>query len=286
MQDVTSRRSLWFYLLTLSMAHRRHNKVLMYGCGIGPIQYPSNRRRCAKTLNRCVDAITLRDVNSKEELAEMGVTGPEIILSADPTVILPAADEGTADALMAQGGLEKDGNYICFTLRPWPGFEEKVDAFAAGARCAYEKHGLTPVFLPIEERLDGPAAEKVAAKLGKIPHVVVHQCARSAHVIAMFARMKMVVSMRLHALVFAAGQGVPLVGIVYDQKVSSFLDYIGQDLYMDLKDVTKDRLCAAIDRAAARMEDRAFLRDGVDRLRSVEGRNSQVAARLLGRQEP
>ena len=40
MQDVTSRRSLWFYLLTLSMAHRRHNKVLMYGCGIGPIPIP------------------------------------------------------------------------------------------------------------------------------------------------------------------------------------------------------------------------------------------------------
>ena len=26
------------------------------------------------------------------------------------------------------------------------------------------------------------------------------------------------------------GQGVPLVGVVYDQKISSFLNYIGQDL--------------------------------------------------------
>ena len=42
--------------------------------------------------------------------------------------------------------------------------------------------------------------------------------------------MKVVVSMRLHALVFSASQGVPLVGVVYDQKISSFLSYIGQDL--------------------------------------------------------
>lgn len=281
MQDVTSRRSLWFYLLTISMAHRRHNKVLMYGCGIGPIQYPSNRRRCARVLEKSVDAITLRDVNSKEELADMGVTKPEIILSADPTVILPAADEGTVDGLLRERGLEKDGAYICFTLRPWPGFEEKADAFAAGARYAYEKYGLTPVFLPIEARLDNAAAKKVTAKLGDVPHVIAPQCTCSSHVIGMFARMKAVVSMRLHALVFAAGQGVPLVGVVYDQKVSSFLDYIGQDLYMDLKDVTAEGLCAAIDKAAARIDDREFLLSGVERLRAVEGRNSETAARLL-----
>lgn len=44
MQDVTSRRSLWFYLFTISAAKKLGNRVLMYGCGIGPIHYPSNRR--------------------------------------------------------------------------------------------------------------------------------------------------------------------------------------------------------------------------------------------------
>ncbi len=281
MQDVTSRRSLWFYLLTIAMAHKRHNKVLMYGCGIGPIQYPSNRRRCARVLRKNVDAITLRDVHSKEELADMGVTGPEIVLAADPTVILPPAEPAVVDGLMEQWGLDREGRYICFTLRAWPGFDEKVDVFAAGARYAYETHGLTPVFLPIEARLDTPAAKKVADRLGETPHFIAPQCANSAQVIGIFARMEAVVSMRLHALVFAAGQGVPLVGIVYDQKVSSFLDYIGQDLYMDLKDVTAEGLCAAIDKAVARTGDKAFLLSGVERLRAVESHNSETAARLL-----
>ena len=40
MQDVTSHRSLWFYLFTISWAKRLGNQVMMYGCGIGPIHPP------------------------------------------------------------------------------------------------------------------------------------------------------------------------------------------------------------------------------------------------------
>ena len=282
MQDVTSRRSLWFYLLTISMAHLRHNKVLMYGCGIGPIQYPSNRRLCSRVLQKNVDAITLRDVNSQDELRDMGIDRPEIILSADPTVILPAAPREVTDGLMENLGMDSEGAYICFTLRTWPGFdEEKAECFAQAARYAYQRHGLTPVFLPIEAKLDNVAAAMVTRRLEDVPHFVAPQSASSYHAIGLFARMKVVVSMRLHALVFAAGQGVPLVGIVYDQKISSFLDYIGQDLYLDLHEVTAPALEDYIDRAVARMGDREFLLGGVERLRQVEHRNSEAAAGFL-----
>ena len=89
MQDVTSHRSLWFYLFTISAAKRLGNRVLMYGCGIGPIQSAANRKRASRVLQKSVDAITLRDTHSAAELEDMGVTHPKIILSADPTVILP-----------------------------------------------------------------------------------------------------------------------------------------------------------------------------------------------------
>src|SRR5699024_9100478 len=106
---------------------------------------------------------------------------------------------------------------------------------------AYEKYGLTPVFLPIERRLDVDAA-RLAAKYTKAPHHILTYTGSSDHTIGLFARMQAVLSMRLHALVFSAGQGVPLVGVVYDQKISSFLSYIGQDLYTDLDQVTAETL--------------------------------------------
>ncbi len=285
MQDVTSHRSLFFYLFTISAAKVLGNQVLMYGCGIGPIHSQSNRRRAAQVLQKRVDAITLRDTHSREELEHMGVTNPRIVLSADPTVILPAAPEPVVDGLLEREGLDPHGKYIGFTLRPWPGFGEKREIFAAAAEYAYRVHGLTPVFLPIESRLDLSAIRQVAA-LVKTPHHIIQETGSSAHTIGLFARMQVVVSMRLHALVFAASQGVPLVGVVYDQKISSFLDYIGQDLYTDLSTLTLEALTAQIDAACARVGDRAFLTGGVDRLRQVEHRNSETAAALLGLDKP
>ena len=212
------------------------------------------------------------------------MTRPEIVLSADPTVILPAADPQVVDGLLESQGLDPNKRYIGFALRPWPGFEAKAHLFGAAADYAWEKYGLTPVFLPIERRLDVGAAQ-LAARHMKAPYHILSHTGSSDHTIGLFARMQVVVSMRLHALVFAAGQGVPLVGVVYDQKISSFLSYIGQDLYTDLDSVTAQALCAHIDAACARIGDTAFLEGGVERLRTVERRNLETAARLLSRRD-
>lgn len=281
MQDATSRRSLWFYLFTISAAKLLGNRVMMYGCGIGPIHYSSNRRLAAGVLQKRVDAITLRDTHSRNELEQMGVTAPEIILSADPTVILPAAESATVDGILESAGLDPAGRYIGFTLRPWPGFEEKAALFGQAADYVYEKYGLTPVFLPIERRLDVGAAQ-LAARGMKAPHYILEETGSSSHTIGLFARMQVVVSMRLHALVFSAGQGVPLVGVVYDPKISSFLSYIGQDLYTDLDHLTLEGLKTHLDAAVGRIGDEAFLSGGVERLRNVEQRNRDTAGRLLG----
>lgn len=282
MQDVTSHRSLWFYLFTISWAKRLGNRVMMYGCGIGPIHSPANRRRAARVLQKSVDAITLRDTHSKDELDDMGVTAPEVLLSADPTVILPPAPEQAIDGILESQGIDPAGKYIGFSLRPWPGFEEKAPVFAAAADYAYEKYGLIPVFLPIERRLD-VAAARTAARYMKAPYFILPETGNSAHTIGLFKRMQVVVSMRLHALIFAAGQGVPLVGVVYDQKISSFLSYIGQDLYTGLEQVTEERLRSYLDAACGRVGDTEFLSGGVERLRQVERRNSETARRLLER---
>lgn len=58
MQDVTSRRSLWFYLYTLDAAKRRGCKVMMYGCGIGLSTMHITANGPAVPINRSVDVIT------------------------------------------------------------------------------------------------------------------------------------------------------------------------------------------------------------------------------------
>ena len=282
MQDVTSSRSLWFYLFTIWCAKRLGNKVMMYGCGIGPVQRPANRRLTARILQNNVDAITLRDALSKSELDDMKITNPKVLLSADHTVILPPSPPEVIDGLMESHGLDPHGRYLGLSLRSWRGYPAKAHLFGALADLAWEKYGLTTVFLSIEPRLDVPAAQLAAAHIKKAPYHIIEHGGSSSHTIGLFSRMQLVVSMRLHALVFAAGQHVPVVGVVYDQKVSSFLAYIGQDLYCGLNEVTLDTLCDHLDRAYQRIDDTQFLRECLERLLRVESQNTQTAKELLG----
>ena len=67
-QDATSRRSLLYYLYTLWAAKKHKCRVLMYGCGIGPVRYRGDRRLTRRILNQCVDMITLREADSLREL--------------------------------------------------------------------------------------------------------------------------------------------------------------------------------------------------------------------------
>jgi polysaccharide pyruvyl transferase CsaB len=280
-QDVTSRRSLWYYLGNIQIAKRRGCRVQMYGCGIGPILREQHRRMTARVLNASVDAITLREPDSLAELESMGVTRPRILLTADPALTLRGADDDAVDSCMLRAGIPPHGHYLCLALRRWKGFEDKAPLFAAAADYAYRTYGLTPVFLAVEKHQD-PSAARLAAAHVTAPHYFIDDAGDAGCIIGVLSRMRAVVSMRLHALIFAAGQGIPLVGAVYDPKVSAFLRYIGQELFADLDSLTADSLTGMIDRAVAQGEHPEAQAAAVRRLRETEQRNVAVARELLG----
>ena len=280
MQDVTSTRSLWYYCYTLRAAKKRGCKVMMYGCGIGPINRAGNRKMAAKTIDRSVDRITLRDDNSRHELADMGVTRPDIRVSADPTIILDAAPAEVVSLAMEQSGIDPNGRYIGFGLRHWKGLDAALPEIAAAANYAYEKHGLTPVFVPIEFPSDLVPAERVGALL-HCPWYAVRTRQPIEVTIGILARMKTVVGIRLHSLMFSAGQGVPVVGMSYDIKVDGFLKYIGSRTCLQLRTVRADELCRLIDECVSGALD-SEVRRTAEMLREREHENVRGAAILLG----
>ncbi|MBQ1711893.1 MAG: polysaccharide pyruvyl transferase family protein, partial [Firmicutes bacterium] len=87
-QDVTSRRSLLYYLATIRLAKRFGCSVVMYGCGIGPVEKSSDRKLAAKVINKCADCITLRDSRAQKELEALGVSGKDVRISGDPALSL------------------------------------------------------------------------------------------------------------------------------------------------------------------------------------------------------
>ncbi len=278
-QDVTSTRSLIYYLYTIRFAKALGCKVVMYGCGIGPVHKKMNRKITGKVINENADIITLRDDNSLNELNRLQVTKPQIRLSADPALILPAAPSARIDDLLDQQGIPKDGNYICFALRKWKEFDAAAAEIARAAEYAYETFGLTPLFLPIEYPSDLEPADRVTELL-RCPYYKVTERFPIDVTIGVLARMKTVVGMRLHSLMFAAGKGVPVVGISYDVKVDNFLKYIASSNCIPLTALTAELLIPAIGDCATGRYD-ADVRRTAEMLLTREAENIRAVRALM-----
>ena len=276
-QDSTSSRSLFYYLFTIWAAKRMGAKVLMYGCGIGHVQRPFNRRAARIVLDRNADIITLRDRISHRELTEMGITRPDIRFSADPALSLQPASDEMACAYLREHGLDPNGRYICFSLRPWKEFRNFA-AFAKAADYARERYGLEAVFMPIENPTDVEPSSTTLALMEQ-SGTLLPAPEKVELAMAVLRRMQMVCAMRLHALVFSAAADTPFIAVSYDIKVQSFMEYVNNPSCCGLDAVTDEFLMEQIDRV---MADPAAYRDTAARLRSMEAQNNLAARELLG----
>ena len=276
-QDVTSSRSLYFYLFTLQAAKWFGCRVIMYGCGIGPVLSATNRRIAGRVLNRTAETITLRDSISRAALQEMRVEKPRILLSADPTINITKSPADRVQRAFARESVPPECKKIGFCLRNWPNFNA-AQPLAAAAAYSFEKYGLTPVFVPIELPRDIAAAELVLPHM-TVPYYLCRKRHKVEDLIGMLGSMEVVVGMRLHALVFATLGGAPVVGVSYDVKVDSFIREIGSRTSLTLEMAQKGELCAGIDRAID--FGKAAVEVAANRLREAERINIEAAKMLL-----
>ena len=275
MQDATSTRSLLYYLFSIKQAARKGCKVMLYGCGIGPISRRRNQKRTTKVLNRCADIIAVRDRYSREFLETLGVTEPEIHLTADPALLINPEAGFSQGSYLAQCGIREGHRYFMLSVRPWPGFEKHIDDFAEAVEYAREKYHLFPILYCMEPNKDEGASKAVREKL-KGPSLLLNAGSSGVEVLTLIQRMSLVVSMRLHTLIFAAGQNVPMVGVVYDPKVQGFLDYLENPHYLSLDNADAGHLKKLMDSALTNRD-----KNNLERLQALSRENGRLAAKLL-----
>jgi len=277
MQDITSSRSLYFYLFTLWAAKKRKCKVLMYGCGIGPLKRSFNRKIASKVLNKTADIITLRDSGSEKLLKEIGVDKPITLLSADPVINMLPASKEEVDAAFFNEGINESLPMIGFCLREWKSFTN-LDAIAKSAEYAYKKFGLIPVFYPIESPKDIAIGEKISNMLS-IPSYCCSKAHTPSVTIGMLGRMKVICAMRLHALIFAVAGNTPVIGLSYDLKVENFLKDIGREkVCLNIENFTNAALNWCIDDCMLSKESATKVQN---ELKELEKNNIKAAKNLL-----
>lgn len=227
LQDVTSSRSLLYYLSIIFAGIFFRKKVFLYGQGIGPL----HRRWVCRLLGRVlshVDAITVRDEKSSDFLKRLGVTAP-VYTTADSVLSLPQVSLDKGKEILAQAGVPAGKKLVGVSVRNWLGEETWVPRFRDYIRKLAEDPHTEIVFIPMQYPEDKKTAEKIA---GILPKGTVHYLDGSftaPELMSIIGNLDLLVGMRLHALIFAALMHVPLLGISYDPKIDNFLSTIGED---------------------------------------------------------
>lgn len=244
-QDVTSDKSLAYYLSIIRLAQMRNTKVMLYANGIGPIQNKHNYTKVRKALDEA-ELITLREQSSADELKAIGVRNSNIMVTADPAFTLKATSDETVNRIMRKMGLATDSEYFCVSVRPWKHlgreFEDAVAAMIAEVRA---KHGLECIIIPMQCPKDIAISKRIAikSKCG----VVAPENLTPSEILGLTRRAKLIVGMRLHTLIYAAAMRTPIVGLIYDPKISAVMKQLGQNYMLPVSDLNPVTLTGYID---------------------------------------
>ena len=290
LQNSTSTRSLLYYLLIIRLAKAMGCKVLMYGCGIGPVKGKICKKLTASIVSSCADCITLRDSDALASLKDLGVQGtdadsPEartIAVTADPALALSACSSKDAARAMDAFGISEDDRFLAFAVKDCPQLFGKEECIASAAARCFEECGLKSVFLAFCDK-DKALAERICSTL-KTPYRIISGSFGAGPVITLLQKAEALVSVRLHSLVFAALAGTPAVALSYDPKVSGFMKDLGCGSCVDLAELTEEKLFELI--GDARTKDRAEILSAAAALKEREAENGRLLLEMMGSPEP
>jgi polysaccharide pyruvyl transferase CsaB len=248
-QDGTSVYNLPIYAMHVALAKLLGLKVIGWGLGAEPL-WTLLGRMLARFICHSADYFSVRDSASKRLLVRAGVAPHMVKVTADPAILLkpeegddnwPHDDRPKVIFCMRHLPANQPGIGLHYLLpvslrhrlgierRQEPGrVEGLVEGVAGAIKIAVHEFGARVILLPLwpgrdDEMLD--EVEQEALAIGVAPDMMIR--AELEHMPARFSgyvgKADLLVSMRLHALIFAAAQGVPMIAISYARKVRGFM---------------------------------------------------------------
>lgn len=219
LQDRTSTRSLLYYLAVIRLAKFMRKPVFLFANGIGPITRPANRKRVRRSLKYC-DMITLRDEESLGTLYDLGLETQGIHVTGDPAFSLKGKGQGKF--YLQNCGVPVEGNLVGVSARSVSGQEGFSQELASFCDRLVREQQKTVVFFVMQASEDEEFSRQIQGLMEERSYLV-KTPGEPEKMLAILHEMDILVSMRLHTIIFAAVEGVPTLGCIYDPKVSALL---------------------------------------------------------------
>ena len=280
LQDVTGGKSLFYYLGVIWLARLLRRPVMYYAQGIGPVNTPAGRRLVGMT-TQGVRAVTVRDGESLIDLRAMGVQRA-VEVTADPVLGLHPGDISLAEGagILARYGIISGSPVVGIAVRPIPG-RSTWETRLVQTCDNLARLGMQVVFIPMHTPGDLVLSQKLGAAMLE-PHVIIDEKLNVSQMLSLVGNLDLLIGMRLHALIFAAINGVPPLGIVYDPKVERFLNLLGIPNAGKPMDVQSDDLTRmAQNFLAGSKEMREQISRRVLDLRNTSEQTARIAHQIL-----
>ncbi len=279
LQDITSRKSIIYYLTIISLAKMIKLPVFFCAQGVGPINYRFNQLLVKKILNK-VDLITVRDQESSRLLQKLGVK-EEIKITADLVFSLPPIPKKRAERLLKKEGVDLSHKLLAVSVRPWNN-NEYLRVLSKLLDQLKEELELDIVLIPLHYPDDLEVSKELESLMER-EAIIIERNYNPKQILGMIGVVDMLIGVRLHSLIFAAVTRRLLTGISYDPKIDSFLKQIGLEALGDIErlevDIIKEKI---INKWHNREVLKEVINKKVSILEGLAQQNIELSLRLLG----
>ncbi len=202
------RRVVPFWLMRAFAARLKGCRVVFHAQGVGPLNTGLAKVMVSLLVPLCADLVTLRDPESFAHIPAF--LKPRLV--ADTALLLPPVQA------------EKVPRRVVVSLRRISEMEDMEKDLAACLAHFAKRNELQLVFVPFQYPEDCEVSDRMAKLTGG---TAVSGPLTLDEVRQLLASAELVVAMRLHSAILAAGVGTPIVGLTYDPKVGSFFAQLG-----------------------------------------------------------
>ena len=281
-QDLTSTKSLIYYVFIINMAARAKAKVMLYANGIGPLKLDKNKRRAVNALEK-VEKITLRDRQSAMVLKELGLQNSNVLITTDAAFGFRNIQHVEASVILDKINLSGK-KYFCVSIRGWKNLKEDfVTEMAVFCDYMSEKHGLSALFIPMQPSIDAEISTQVM-ETSKKQSYYLQENFSIEEILSVVSGAEFLVGMRLHSIIYGANAATPVIGLVYDPKVESMLIELQQKYYLDLDHISSGRLIDFAEEILSRRDEIAEeLRQITEPFAESARHNAKIAYDIINR---
>lgn len=246
LQDVTSNKTIPYYLGIIKIAQFYKKPVVLYSQGVGPVNKGFNRTLIKMVCSK-VNHIFVREIGSKKLLEEMKVKAP-ITVAIDPVLGIKAKEAVLEKVRAKITEPKRVGVYV----RPWKNMDQIAEELAPVIK-HIDGLGYSVYMIPMYYNEDVEAAKAVVKKIDTKVKLIDRELTID-EAVAYTAEFDFIIGMRLHSLIMAGAVGTPMIALSYDPKVEGFMEEMNLPYAIDTNCIDRQALIAMVDDIISNLE--------------------------------